>query len=142
MIPMDRKGSVLIVEEDVFVRSVLTVALAEEGYRVIEAGTGKGAVAVLRDERPQVVFLDPQLPDMDGFEISRMIRDERRLSGVLVVVVSGRAGMLDKLNGFLTGAKAFIEMPFLAEDLVDKVEFFSRQMEFAWKKSRPSQAAS
>lgn len=116
---------VLVVDDDPFVRSVMSMALSSEGFNVVEAATGQEAIDVLREDKPHVVLLDPGLPDMDGFEISRLIRDEKTMAGVHVIVVSGSTGIMNKLSGFLSGARAFIGKPFQIEDLISKVELLS-----------------
>jgi len=123
--------SVLVIEDDVFVRSVLSVALIEEGYEVIEARTGKEALETLREQIPYAVMLDPALPDIDGFEISRMIRDEEEMAGVRVVVVAGREGMLNKLCGFLAGVRSLREEQSLVASIEEQVDIYAKQWEFA-----------
>jgi DNA-binding response OmpR family regulator len=103
----------------------MLVVLAGEGFNVIEARTGEEAMAVLQQKIPDVVMLDPGLPDMDGYEISRTIRDDRLMADVQMVVLSDKMSALNKLYGFLSGAKTFIHSPFRPESLIDKIMCFS-----------------
>lgn len=120
-----KKVDILIIEDDEFVRSVLTVALTEEGFNVMEASTGASALEALRETLPSVVLLDIGLPDMEGFEICKMMRDDGFLTDVPVIIVSGRSSIKNKFVGFLSGAKAFVDKPFQVEDLIEKVSYFA-----------------
>lgn len=117
--------NVLVIEDDIYVRSVLSVALTEAGFNVIEASTGRQAIESLREMTPDLVLLDLGLPDIEGYEISKMMRDENVLAQVPVIIVSGRTGLQSRLMSFLSGAKAFIKKPFQIHELIEKAVYFT-----------------
>jgi two-component system KDP operon response regulator KdpE len=71
--------SVLIVDDEQAIRRFLRVALTTEGYSVIEAANGQTAVSIVASEKPDVVVLDLGLPDIDGVEVTRLLRKSSRV---------------------------------------------------------------
>ena len=81
------KPLILVVEDDIPVRNLITITLKTHGYRYLTAGTGDGAVVEASSHNPDVVLLDLGLPDIDGSEVLRQIRSQ---SEVPILVVSAR----------------------------------------------------
>ena len=68
------KGTILVVEDEANIADLVALYLAREGFRVLQQGTGTGALDAVRDHRPRLVVLDIGLPDIDGLEVCRRIR--------------------------------------------------------------------
>src|SRR5688500_18737074 len=82
-------GGILIVEDNAVTRKMMRVSLQAEGYTVAEAETGRGALTLVDEMSPALVLLDCKLPDMDGFEVVRQMRD--RVTNLPVIAVTGWA---------------------------------------------------
>ena len=111
---------VLILEDEVSIRSFVVINLNRAGYEVIEAGTGMEALEKLK-EHPDVgvAILDIMLPEMDGFAVCRAVRAKWNLP---VLIMSARDGRADKLTGYELGADDYMEKPVDAEILIAKVK--------------------
>ena len=113
--------NVLLVEDDGNLRRTLSEYLEENGFQVFAAARGKAASRLLERVVPDIVILDVTLPDRNGLEICKWIKNENRLSGVPVVMISGKTALKDKLAGFLSGAEKYLCKPFEMEDLLEFV---------------------
>ena len=102
---------VLILEDEVNIRSFVVINLKRAGYEAIEAGTGQEALDKLRDNPDiGVAILDVMLPDIDGFEVCRRIRATSRQIGI--IMLTARAQEMDKVTGLMTGADDYVTKPF------------------------------
>ena len=89
------KPLILVVEDDIPVRNLITITLKTHGYRYLTAGTGDGAVVEASSHNPDVVLLDLGLPDMDGVDVIRKIRT---WSNLPIIVISARSEDTDKMQ--------------------------------------------
>ena len=98
---------VLIMEDEVNIRSFVVINLKRAGYEVIEAGAGQEALDRLA-ENPDigVAILDIMLPDIDGFEVCRNIRAMSKQMGI--IMLTARAQEMDKVTGLMTGAVEYV----------------------------------
>lgn len=123
----NEKTKLLLVDDDEDLRFMTSSLLMLAPCEVTEAATGFEGLEKTRQERPDLVLLDVQLPDVNGFEICRQIKADPALSGVLVVMVSGRAVSLDsQTEGLRSGADGYITRPFAKDDFLARIEAFSR----------------
>src|SRR5580765_8972046 len=119
-------GSVLLVEDEENLASLVRAYLEQEGYRVISAGTGADALRVIDTEPVRLVVLDLNLPDMDGLDVCRQIRAR---SSVPVVMLTARDDEPDRLAGLATGADDYIGKPFSPRELVARMKAVLRRTE-------------
>ncbi len=112
---MDR---ILVVEDDNLIRATTKILLEDEGYLVEEAPTGKDGLAVLGAVPLDCVLLDLRLPDHDGLEVCRSIR---QVSAVPVIVVTARAETYDVVAGLEAGADDYVTKPFQPRELVARI---------------------
>jgi len=110
---------VLIVDDETPIRRFLRVSLAGEGYRVVEAETGAEALERIAGQRPDVVILDLGLPDRDGLDLTREIRE---WSGVPIVVLSAREKENDKVAALEAGADDYVTKPFGVGELIARLK--------------------
>ena len=103
------KTSVLVVEDDSAVRSLITTALKLHDYQYRTATGGNAAIAAIVSDPPDVVLLDLGLPDMDGVDVIRKVRTWSR---VPIIVVSARSGDSDKIVALDAGADDYLSKPF------------------------------
>ena len=118
---------VLILEDEINIRSFVVINLQRAGYTVIEAGTGLEALDKLR-EYPDigVAILDIMLPDIDGFEVCRRIRATSKQIGV--IMLTARTQEMDKVTGLMTGADDYVTKPFSPAELTARIDALFRRI--------------
>ena len=111
----------MLVDDNLTNLQVLSQALEAEGYELLVAQSGREALEIAREAGPQLVLLDINMPGMDGYETCRRLKDDKATSDAVVVFLSARGEVEDKLQGFETGAVDFIGKPFQFEEVVVRV---------------------
>lgn len=114
----------LIIDDEVQIRRLLRLALEAKGYRVLEAETGQLGLSETALHRPDVVLLDLGLPDMDGADVLRRLRE---WSQVPVVVLSVRDGADDKISALDAGADDYVQKPFDTRELMARLRAVQRR---------------
>jgi twitching motility two-component system response regulator PilH len=117
---MSRK--VLIVDDAVVDRRNLEQILAAAGHRVLLAESGEQALARARDDRPDVILMDVNMPDLDGFATTRRLKAEPATKDIPVVFVTGKNQKADQAWGRMLGAKGYVSKPYTREDILAQVE--------------------
>ena len=118
---------VLILEDEENIRSFVVINLQRAGYTVVEAGTGKQALNIIRtDPDIGVAILDIMLPDIDGFEVCRGIRATTSQMGI--IMLTARTQEIDKVTGLMTGADDYVTKPFSPLELVARVDALYRRL--------------
>jgi DNA-binding response OmpR family regulator len=117
-------GSVLLVEDEENLASLVTAYLEQEGYRVVSVGSGAEALRALEREPVRLVVLDLTLPDMDGLDVCRQIRTR---SSVPIVMLTARDEVTDRLAGLESGADDYIGKPFSPRELVARMNAVLRR---------------
>ena len=111
------KQNILIVEDDIDVAEMLDAYFRIQGYGVTTVNWGEDAIKTCRKKRPDLVILDIRLPDIDGFEVARQLRDTRRTEDVPIIFLTEKRSRLDILEGLNLGAKDYITKPFDIQEL-------------------------
>jgi len=119
--PLDCKGSVLIVDDEENNRHLLRNLLEVQGHRVSEAIDGKDALEKVAENYPDVVVLDVMMPQMDGFEVCRRLKSEKKTAPIPVLLVTGLKDRTDRLKGMEAGANDFLSKPIDTQDMVLRV---------------------
>jgi len=109
---------VLIVEDDPNIVDLMRANLAVRGFDTLVSSDGSKALALLETEQPDMVLLDLTLPEVDGFELCRQIRER---SNVAIIVVSARGGERDKVTALNMGADDYMTKPFGIEELLARI---------------------
>lgn len=115
-------STVLAVDDDETIQRLLQVNLEMEGYEVVIAGDGTEALERARELHPDLILLDVMMPEVDGWEVCRRLRDDPDLEDVPVVFLSARAQEADVERGTELGADAYITKPFDPIELLELVE--------------------
>lgn len=115
---------VLVVNHEPHLRRLLRTSLRAQGYRVLEAATGQEAIARVAARRPHVVLLDLELPDLDGLEILRRLRDWCMAP---IIVVSSRERAQEKIAALDGGADDYVAMPLSLEELLARIRAILRR---------------
>ena len=118
---------VLILEDEVNIRSFVVINLKRAGYDTIEAGTGEEALECLA-ENPDigVAILDIMLPTIDGFEVCRRIRATNKQIGI--IMLTARTQEMDKITGLMTGADDYVTKPFSPAELTARIDALYRRL--------------
>jgi two-component system KDP operon response regulator KdpE len=107
-----------VVEDDPNIVDLIRSNLAVRGFDTVVSADGSRALQLLDTEQPDIVLLDLMLPEADGFELCRMMRER---SGVAIIVVSARGGERDKVTALNMGADDYMTKPFSIEELLARI---------------------
>jgi len=119
-----RKYRILVVDDERRMVGFIRLNLEQDGFEVIEAYNGNEALERLRDSLPDLILLDVMMPDIDGFEVLRMIRE---ISQVPVIMLTAKGEEDDKVKGLELGADDYITKPFSPRELVSRVKAVLRR---------------
>lgn len=118
---------ILILEDEIGIRSFVSINLKREGYDVIEAGTGSEAIEKLNSEpNITVALLDIMLPDMSGVDVCRYIREKYENMGIIMLTAKTQED--DKIEGFVAGADDYMIKPFSIKELLFRVSALIRRV--------------
>jgi Response regulators consisting of a CheY-like receiver domain and a winged-helix DNA-binding domain len=119
---------VLVVEDDVMMRDMLSMYLSEEGYSVRQAGTGEEGLRIVQDFMPDIVLLDLMLPDMDGMGVCASIRER---SHVPIMILSMKSEVSERVHALKAGADDYMCKPFSMHEMTARVEALIRRSHFS-----------
>jgi len=115
---------ILVVEDTEDNRQIIRDLLSSVGYELIEAADGAEGVALAQQERPDLILMDIQLPEIDGYEATRRIRDIPELAKVPIIAVTSYALSGDEAKTREAGCDGYVAKPFSPRDLLAKVRQF------------------
>ena len=115
---------VLVVDDSITVRRVTQRLLQREGYRVALAADGLQALERLAEERPAVVLSDIEMPRMDGFDLARNIRADRKLAGLPIVMITSRIAEKHREHAKELGVNHYLGKPYSEEELLSLVKHY------------------
>jgi two-component system KDP operon response regulator KdpE len=115
---------ILIADDEPRITKLVSIALSEEGFRVVSASTGTEAIRLAEEYRPDVVLLDIVMPDLDGIEVMRQMRETR---SVPVILVTAKGSTADKAKGLDFGADDYISKPFHPDEMAARVRAVLRR---------------
>jgi DNA-binding response OmpR family regulator len=119
---------ILVVDDEERMARFIRLNLEHDGFQVIEAYRGQQAMEKLRTALPDLILLDIMMPDMDGFEVLKMIR---QVSKIPVIMLTAKGEEDDKVKGLELGADDYITKPFSPRELVSRVKAVMRRFEGA-----------
>ena len=122
-------GKVLIVDDEEGIRNSLGDYLARQGFKTILAENGTLALEKIREEKPDIVILDFQLPLLDGLEVCKRLRQESKQSIGIIMISGVRKEAVDRIVGLELGADVYMTKPFEASELVAQVRALLRRMQ-------------
>ncbi|MCU1279630.1 MAG: Phosphate regulon transcriptional regulatory protein PhoB (SphR) [bacterium] len=119
---------ILVVDDDADLRHLFERELTAAGYRVTLAATGAEAIERARRHQPSLVLLDLNLPDLDGVDVLRRLKDSPATARAAVLLVSGRCSERDRIAGLELGADDYIGKPFSLRELMLRVQAVHRRI--------------
>ncbi|NJO05803.1 MAG: response regulator [Chloroflexaceae bacterium] len=120
---MSRAATVLVIDDEQPIRRLLQTSLEARGYRVQTAATGEAGLVALADQRPDLILLDLGLPDIDGVEVLRRLRE---WSQVPVIILSARSDEQQKIDALDEGADDYLTKPFSTGELLARLRVAER----------------
>jgi len=115
---------VLVADDEPRITKLVSISLGEEGFRVIAANGGEDALRKAEEYRPDVVLLDIVMPDLDGIEVMRQLRERRP---VPVILLTAKGSTADKAKGLDLGADDYVAKPFHPDELAARVRAVIRR---------------
>ena len=114
-----KKIKILLVDDDLKNSMLLKRFIEADGYEVIYANNGKVGLEMYREEHPDLILLDINMPELDGFEMARMIRQSDKR--VVIFFLTDRTDKVDRLHGFSLKGNDYIPKPFYPEELIARI---------------------
>jgi DNA-binding response OmpR family regulator len=113
---------ILLIEDDSDLFTLLKYNLEKEGFSLTGQQTGKGAIELCRQVRPDLILLDIMLPDSDGLDICKGIRNDPELAATPVIFLTARASETDRIVGLEIGANDYVVKPFFVRELIARIK--------------------
>jgi DNA-binding response OmpR family regulator len=118
--------TILIIEDDANTANLITVYFEREGFRTLKAADGKTGLNKAERDKPDLVILDLMLPEMDGWEVCRRLRQK---SDIPVIMLTARGDEIDRVAGLSLGADDYVVKPFSPRELVERVKAVLRRVQ-------------
>lgn len=115
---------VMVIDDSLTVRKIIETSLKRAGIASVSYSDGVEALRALQERRcpvPDLVILDINLPKMDGYEVARHFKTKQQFNNTVIVMLSKRDGVIDRLKGRLAGAKDYITKPFRTQEIMSVV---------------------
>jgi len=125
--PVAVKRTILVVEDEKDIRDLVRFHLEKEGWAVTEAESGEEALKRVTAERPALLILDIMLPGTDGLEVCRRLRAAADTANVPIIMLTAKAGEVDRILGLEIGADDYITKPFSPRELVARARAVLRR---------------
>lgn len=121
------RGKILIIEDEKDIVRMLEYNLSREGFKVVSALDGRKGLEAARRERPDLLLLDVMLPGIDGLEICKELKGDKKTAGMPIIMLTARAQETDKVVGLEIGSDDYITKPFSVKELVARVKAVLRR---------------
>jgi two-component system alkaline phosphatase synthesis response regulator PhoP len=118
---------ILLVDDEPDILEFISYNLLKEGFEVFTCNNGKDAIRLAKQEKPSLIILDVMMPDLDGIETCRVIRETPELKGVLIAFLTARNEDYSQIAGFDAGADDYINKPIKPRVLVSRVKALLRR---------------
>ncbi|WP_319780531.1 response regulator [Maridesulfovibrio sp.] len=116
-------GKILVVDDEVHIRMLLEQTLEEleddYGVELFTAENGEEGLDCIREERPELVFLDIMMPYMNGYEVCQAVREDSSLSNVNIILLTAKGQEADRKHGLELGAERYMTKPFDPDEILE-----------------------
>ena len=130
------KAKVLVVDDEPDVLDLVSYNLGQAGFLVETAADGAEGLRKARSAAPDLILLDLMLPEMDGLEVCKLLRRDPKTNGIPIIMLTARAGEIDRIVGLELGATDYVPKPFSPRELVLRVK---KRLEERQARARPAQ---
>ncbi len=121
------KEHLLVVEDEIDIQEMIKYNLEKENYKVTAVTTGEEAVKVARHQSPNLIVLDLMLPEIDGFEVCRILKNDNDTAGIPIVMLTAKGEEADIVAGLELGAEDYITKPFSPRVLIARIRTVLRR---------------
>lgn len=121
------KGNILIVDDEPSIVEAVKYNLEQAGFRTLVASTGAGALDMARRERPDLILLDWMLPEVDGLEVCRLLKQDASTRPIPIIMLTVKSDEVDTILGLEMGADDYVTKPFSPRELVVRVKAMLRR---------------
>lgn len=118
---------ILAVDDEENILELLKFNLANEGYRVVTATIGRGAVRAAIEQKPDLIILDVMLPETDGYDVLRALKKNKKTAAIPVILLSARDEVIDRVLGLELGADDYVTKPFSPKEIAARVKVHLRR---------------
>ena len=119
---------ILVVDDEQDVVDLIEYNLKSAGISVLKAYDGKEGIKKAKENKPDLIILDIMLPEMDGFEVCKLLRMDRETSSIPIIMLTAKAAEVDRIVGLEIGADDYITKPFSPRELVLRVKALLRRV--------------
>lgn len=119
---------ILLVDDEEDILDFLELILEEQGYSIVKANSGREALAAAQMHRPDLILLDIMMPEMDGWEVLKLLKADEEVADIPVAMLTARTEMKDKIQGLQEGAIDYICKPFATKELLEKLHVIFAQV--------------
>ncbi|PIQ88616.1 MAG: DNA-binding response regulator [Candidatus Omnitrophica bacterium CG11_big_fil_rev_8_21_14_0_20_42_13] len=121
------KEKILIVEDEKDIVKMLDYNLKKENFRVLSCGDGEDALKLASREQPDLILLDLMLPGIDGLEVCKSLKNERKTANIPIIMLTAKSQETDKVIGLELGADDYIAKPFSPRELIARIKAVLRR---------------
>lgn len=118
---------ILAVDDEPNIMELLKFNLSKEGYRFIGVTNGLDAIKTVNEEKPDLIILDVMLPEMDGYDVLRAIKENKETAHIPVIMLSAKDEIIDKVLGLELGADDYVTKPFSPREILARVKAHLRR---------------
>ncbi len=118
-------GTIMVIDDDPYIRELIGTLLIKEGFAIIEAGNGREALRLLGENKADLCVLDLMMPDMDGYEFCRNARKYH--DGMAILMLTAKGELSQKVKGFELGADDYLTKPFEGIELIMRIKALLRR---------------
>jgi CheY-like chemotaxis protein/MinD-like ATPase involved in chromosome partitioning or flagellar assembly len=113
---------ILIVDDDMETLRLVGLMLQRQGYQIVAASNGTQALGLTRNEKPDLIVLDVMMPDMDGYEVTRQLRQDKETLDIPIILFTAKSQVDDKVTGYEVGADDYLTKPVHPAELVAHIK--------------------
>lgn len=120
-------GKILIIDDEENIRELVKYNLEKAGFKTVECGDGVTAVALTKQEKPDLLLLDLMLPEMDGLEVCRALKQQQDTTAIPIIMLTAKDEEVDKILGLELGADDYLTKPFSSRELIARIKAVLRR---------------
>ena len=113
---------VMVVDDSKTIRRTAETLLKKEGCEVFTATDGFEALAVIAENKPEIIFIDIMMPRLDGYQTCALIKHNQEFRDTPVIMLSSKDGLFDRARGRIVGSEQYLTKPFTREELLDAIK--------------------
>ena len=117
-----KQKKILIADDNENIREALTYLLEDEGYKLVLAKDGADTLKKVKEFRPDILFLDIMMPEMNGYEICQIIKNDEELKATYVIMLTAKGQVAEQERGKEVGADEYIVKPFSPMEILNKIK--------------------